>query len=83
MPLYDFSCPACGARFEAQVSYGESPICPACGAGHTERLLSPFAIGSNVRPRGLAAKRSDDTRRIREEQRSERREARRAKRDGE
>jgi putative FmdB family regulatory protein len=81
MPLYDFACPDCGAHFEAQVPYEESAKCPACGAGHTERLLSPFAIGSAVRPRGVAAKRSDDSRRVREEQRAERKAARQAKRD--
>ena len=76
MPLYDFECTACGELFEDQVSYGVLPNCPACGAGQTERLMSPFALGTSVRPRGLAAKRSNDKRRIREEARAERRELR-------
>ena len=81
MPLYDFHCRSCGERFEAQVAYGESPSCPACGAEDCERLLSPFAGPFTIRPRGRSARRSDAARRVREEQRSERREERSERRE--
>jgi putative FmdB family regulatory protein len=77
MPLYDFCCRACGERFEARVSYGALPACPACGATDPERVLSPFAGPFTVAPRGRAAQRSNASRRVREEQRQERREHRR------
>ena len=31
MPLYEFSCDACGARFEELVAPGGTAPCPACG----------------------------------------------------
>ena len=80
MPLYDFRCQGCGARFEARAGADELPACPECGAPETERLLSPFAGPFTVAPRGVAARRSDATRRVREEQRLERREERRSQR---
>jgi len=40
MPLYDFSCPACGGVFEdLGAPDGPDPACPECG-GQTLRLLS-------------------------------------------
>jgi putative FmdB family regulatory protein len=69
MPLYDFRCAECGERFEARVAYDERPPCPACGARGSERLLSSFAGPFTIRPRGREARRSDATRRAREEQR--------------
>lgn len=73
MPLYEFRCGACGKRFEARVSYEESPRCPTCGAGESERLLTPFAGPFTVGLRGAAARRSNAARRAREELRRERR----------
>lgn len=41
MPLYEFTCTACGARFEEITAAGDAcPACPACGSTATERLLS-------------------------------------------
>jgi putative FmdB family regulatory protein len=77
VPLYDFSCRSCDARFEAQVPYGELPPCPECGAADTERRLTPFAGPFTVGMRGYAARRSNATRQAREQQRAERRAARR------
>jgi putative FmdB family regulatory protein len=79
MPLYDFSCHACGGRFEARIPSDSAASCPDCGSTHTERLLSLFAGPFTVAPRGQAARRSNATRRDREEQRQERREERRRK----
>jgi putative FmdB family regulatory protein len=40
MPLYDFSCPACGDVFEDLCApHGPDPACPGCG-GQTRRLVS-------------------------------------------
>jgi putative FmdB family regulatory protein len=75
--LYDFRCPACGESFEARVSYGELPACPACGAPGSERVLSAFAGPFTVGLRGYAARRSNAARADREERRRERRAARR------
>jgi len=80
MPLYDFSCHACGNRFEARTPSDQLPPCPECRSADTERLLSPFAGPFTVAPRGLAARRSNAERRVREEQRQERREERRRQR---
>jgi putative FmdB family regulatory protein len=82
MPLYDFSCRACGARFEARVPHDQPATCPECGAPGAERMLSPFAGPFTVGLRGVAARRSNATRRAREEQRQERREQRRTPREG-
>jgi putative FmdB family regulatory protein len=81
MPLYDFRCRACGARFEERTAASEVAPCPSCGSEETERLLSPFAGPFTVAPRGLAARRSNATRRVREEQRQERKEERRRQRE--
>ena len=78
MPLYDFRCRACEARFEARMPHGELPACPACGRREAERVLTAFAGPFTVGMRGAAAKRSNALRRTREEQRRERREQRKA-----
>lgn len=41
MPLYEFECGQCGARFEALVDAGTvSVACRACGADETRRVYS-------------------------------------------
>ena len=42
MPLYEYGCPECGARFERLQSMSdEEPVaCTACGAAGARRLLS-------------------------------------------
>lgn len=76
MPLYDFRCIDCDHRFEAQVPYGESPTCPACGHAEAERVLSAFAGPFTVGKRGYAARKSNAERTVREQQRAERKAAR-------
>lgn len=45
MPLYEYRCENCGARFEKIEKFSDPPvaICEKCG-GHVERLISPPAI---------------------------------------
>lgn len=56
MPLYDYVCAACGARFEdINAAEAPAPACPVCGSQETERQVSlpgpqktgafPFKIG--------------------------------------
>lgn len=48
MPLYEYQCRACDARFEAYVRAFAEPVrCPACQAGTVEKLLSTFAMASS------------------------------------
>jgi putative FmdB family regulatory protein len=82
VPLYDFQCNACGAIYEQQAELGALAPCPECRSQDVERLLTGFAGPFTTRPRGLAAKRSDDTRRVREEQRAERTARRREQNPG-
>jgi putative FmdB family regulatory protein len=46
MPLYEYQCEACGHRFEVIQKYSDAPIavCPLCGQGPVEKLLSSPAI---------------------------------------
>jgi putative FmdB family regulatory protein len=82
MPLYDFRCKDCQSVFEERTGSEDSPpACPGCGGRQVERLLSGFAGPYTIMPRGMAQKRSDATRRVREEQRAERKAARKAQRD--
>ena len=46
MPVYDFSCRACGHTFEALVRGDAKPACPSCQGQDLERLLSLPAIRS-------------------------------------
>ena len=42
MPMYDYVCAACGAKFEELCRNGEetAPVCPQCGSADTQRQLS-------------------------------------------
>ena len=45
MPLYEYQCEACGARFEVIQRFSDPPVevCQTCG-GHVRKLLSAPAI---------------------------------------
>lgn len=44
MPIYEFVCEACGARFEDLVAAGTGPVaCAECGSARTRRLYSAQA----------------------------------------
>jgi putative FmdB family regulatory protein len=42
MPIYEYRCESCNARFEEYLSTSTkpSPLCPACGAEKVVRLMS-------------------------------------------
>jgi putative FmdB family regulatory protein len=46
MPLYEYRCEACEHRFELIQKYSDQPVavCPSCGGGPVEKLLSSPAI---------------------------------------
>jgi putative FmdB family regulatory protein len=71
MPLYDFQCDACGERFEELTAADATPRCPTCGAVDTRRLLSQIAPPHKLGLRGEAARKSDATRKSREQRRQE------------
>jgi putative FmdB family regulatory protein len=53
MPIYEYRCEACGARFEAWLrSLASAPPekCPTCGAGSIKRL--PALVASTPRASG-------------------------------
>ncbi len=49
MPLYEFTCRKCGARFEELLSLAELEAgdlrCPKCGSRRVERGISTFSTG--------------------------------------
>jgi putative FmdB family regulatory protein len=48
MPLYEYRCRECQERFEVLQrlgANGDGLLCPRCGAGEPERVLSTFAAG--------------------------------------
>lgn len=50
MPIFEFTCRACNARFEEIMTFGEmeagKAVCPQCGSPEVARDLSTFASGS-------------------------------------
>jgi putative FmdB family regulatory protein len=65
MPIYEFECEECEARFEELVAAGGSAACPGCGAERPRRLLSGVSPPGR-QPRG-AGVRSDESRRTERE----------------
>ncbi len=54
MPLFEYTCRACGERFEALLPRAEADraVCPKCGARRAKRELSTFAaaVGGKSEP---------------------------------
>jgi putative FmdB family regulatory protein len=71
MPIYEFECEACGARFEELVTAGGTAACSACGSERTRRRYSTVAPPGR-QPRGAAVRSDESRRREREAARQER-----------
>ncbi|HEV8118462.1 MAG TPA: zinc ribbon domain-containing protein [Thermoanaerobaculia bacterium] len=51
MPIYEYRCRECEARFERFVSGESRTACPECESRRVDRLLSVFAVSSgSARP---------------------------------
>ena len=47
MPMYEYECRSCKARFEHLVfDRAAEVVCRKCGSGDVAQLLSTFAVGS-------------------------------------
>jgi putative FmdB family regulatory protein len=72
MPIYEFDCEECGARFEELVAAGAEGIaCAECGSTRTRRLMSSVSPPGR-QPRGAAVRSSESQRREREAARVDR-----------
>jgi putative FmdB family regulatory protein len=71
MPIYEFECEGCGARFEELVAPGGDVACPSCGSEATRRLLSTVSPPGR-QPRGGAVRSDESRRREREAARQDR-----------
>jgi putative FmdB family regulatory protein len=72
MPIYEFECEGCGARFEDLVAAGDATVaCPECGAARARRLLSNVSPPGR-QPRGAAVRSDESQRREREAARQDR-----------
>lgn len=72
MPIYEFECEECGARFEELVAAGASGVaCEACGSTRTRRLISAVSPPGR-QPRGAAVRSEESRRREREAARQDR-----------
>lgn len=53
MPIYEYKCESCGAKFEKLVrrsAESESLACPSCGKTHLDQQYSTFAARANGSP---------------------------------
>ena len=52
MPIYEYECPGCGARFESLQKIGEETApCPRCGGRSEKVLASSFGVIASGRAR--------------------------------
>lgn len=63
MPIYDYCCTSCGARFDKLVPIVSSsqevcPVCPECGSTETHRIPSGFAMKGS-QPEGSGSTESE------------------------
>jgi putative FmdB family regulatory protein len=72
MPIYEFECEECGARFEELVAAGAVDVaCAGCGSAQTRRLMSSVSPPGR-QPRGAAVRSGESRRREREGARQDR-----------
>lgn len=56
MPVYEYDCPDCGARFEAYLKTTDERVaCPRCGGTRLEKRFSVFAAAKGAGPAAAAA----------------------------
>jgi putative FmdB family regulatory protein len=73
LPIYEFTCGACGNRFEELTASDTAGLaCPHCGSDDTERLLSAQAPVRRLVRTGARVSSDASRRREREAQRRER-----------
>ena len=83
MPIYEFECEECGARFEELLAAGvEVAPCADCGSTRTKRLMSGVSPPGR-QPRGAAVRSNESQRREREAARADRISVSQKKRAGE
>jgi putative FmdB family regulatory protein len=71
MPIYEFECEGCGARFEELVATEADVVCEACGSGRIRRLYATVAPPGR-QPRGAKVRSDESRRREREAARQDR-----------
>lgn len=49
MPIFEYKCAGCDAKFEKLVRGGEKVTCPKCGKSRLKKLFSTFASKSGDR----------------------------------
>ena len=55
MPIYEYVCSACEARFEKLVRrFGEEVSCPSCASAAVDKQLSVFAVAVSSRSSSFA-----------------------------
>jgi putative FmdB family regulatory protein len=72
VPIYEFECKECGARFEELVRAGQTAPCPQCKSFEVSKRLSQISEPRvPVGLHGTAAAKSNAKRKAREEKRQE------------
>jgi putative FmdB family regulatory protein len=72
MPIYEFECEECGARFEELVAAGAGEVaCAECGSTRTRRLMSSVSPPGR-QPRGAKVRSNESMRGEREAARQDR-----------
>ena len=72
VPIYEFECAKCGARFEELVNAGATAPCPQCKSSEVERRYSQ--IGEPRVPVGLFGKAAAESNARRKEREAKRQE---------
>jgi putative FmdB family regulatory protein len=61
MPIFEFTCKACGHDFEALVRKGKAATCASCGSENLERHFSlPNVSSESTRAQSMRAARKRD-----------------------